>query len=379
MHPNGQLPAYEWALDDVNPPVHGWAALRVFELDGARDYDFLERVLHKLLMNFTWWVNRKDSGGNNVFEGGFLGLDNVGPFDRGAALPVAGVLEQSDGTAWMAMYALNMLEMSLLLAIRQPSYVDLATKFLEHFAYIASAAYEQGLWDDEDALLLRRDPAGRRGAGAAQGAVGGGPAAAGGDHDPLLGDAQPAAGGGRAAALVPHQQAGVRRRARRPPDPQRPAAAAALAWSARSSCCGSWSGCSTRTSSCRRTGCARCPRAHLRPAVHGDPGRQRLHRRLRAGRVDHRHVRRQLQLARAGLVPGQPPHHRGRCAATASSSATTCWSSTRPGRGRRRRLGEIADDLAQRLVEPVPAGRRRPPPGARRRRAVPDAIPTGAT
>jgi len=153
MHPNGQLPAYEWALDDVNPPVHGWAALRVFELDGARDHDFLARVLHKLLMNFTWWVNRKDSGGNNVFEGGFLGLDNVGPFDRGAALPVAGVLEQSDGTAWMAMYALNMLEISLVLATHQPAYVDLATKFFEHFAYIASAAYEQGLWDDEDAFF----------------------------------------------------------------------------------------------------------------------------------------------------------------------------------------------------------------------------------
>ena len=137
----------------MNPPVHGWAALRVFELDGARDFEFLERVLHKLLMNFTWWVNRKDRGGNNVFEGGFLGLDNVGPFDRGAALPVAGVLEQSDGTAWMAMYALNMLEMSLLLSIRNPSYMDLATKFLEHFAYIASAAYEQGLWDAEDGFF----------------------------------------------------------------------------------------------------------------------------------------------------------------------------------------------------------------------------------
>jgi len=153
MHPNGQLPAYEWALDDVNPPVHGWAALRVFELDGARDYEFLERVLHKLLMNFTWWVNRKDSGGNNVFEGGFLGLDNVGPFDRGGALPVAGVLEQSDGTAWMAMYALNLLEMSLVLAINNRSYVDLATKFFEHFAYIAHAAYEQGLWDEEDSFF----------------------------------------------------------------------------------------------------------------------------------------------------------------------------------------------------------------------------------
>jgi len=153
MHPNGQLPAYEWALDDVNPPVHCWAALRVFELDGARDFDFLERVVHKLLMNFTWWVNRKDAGGNNVFEGGFLGLDNVGPFDRGAALPVAGVLEQSDGTAWMAMYALNMLEACLVLAARHPSYMDLATKFLEHFAYIASAAYTQGLWNADDAFF----------------------------------------------------------------------------------------------------------------------------------------------------------------------------------------------------------------------------------
>jgi hypothetical protein len=154
MHPNGQLPAYEWAFDDVNPPVHGWAALRVFELDGARDHEFLARVLHKLLMNFTWWVNRKDSGGNNVFEGGFLGLDNVGPFDRGATLPVSGVLEQSDGTAWMAMYALNMLEITLVLATTEKrSYVDLSTKFIEHFAFIAAAAYEQGLWDDEDGFF----------------------------------------------------------------------------------------------------------------------------------------------------------------------------------------------------------------------------------
>ena len=113
MHPNGQIPAYEWAFGDVNPPVHAWAALRVFEIDGGRDYDFLARVLHKLLLNFTWWVNRKDADGNNVFEGGFLGLDNIGPFDRSAPLPVAGELEQSDGTGWMAMYALNLLEMAI--------------------------------------------------------------------------------------------------------------------------------------------------------------------------------------------------------------------------------------------------------------------------
>ncbi|HEY4607908.1 MAG TPA: hypothetical protein VIH06_01865, partial [Ilumatobacteraceae bacterium] len=103
MHPNGQLPAYEWKLDDVNPPLHAWAALRVFEIDGGTDYDFLERMMHKLLLNFTWWVNRKDVDGNNVFSGGFLGLDNIGPIDRSAPLPIDGVLEQSDGTSWMAM------------------------------------------------------------------------------------------------------------------------------------------------------------------------------------------------------------------------------------------------------------------------------------
>src|SRR5499426_3421670 len=157
LHPNGQMPAYEWKFGDVNPPVHAWAAWRVYKIEqrhwGRADRAFLERVLHKLLMNFTWWVNRKDSGGNNVFEGGFLGLDNVGPFDRGATLPVSGVLEQSDGTAWMAMYALNMLEITLVLASRDQVYVDLATKFFEHFAYIAAAAYEQGLWDSDDAFF----------------------------------------------------------------------------------------------------------------------------------------------------------------------------------------------------------------------------------
>jgi hypothetical protein len=152
MHPGGQLPAYEWAFSDVNPPVHAWAALRVFENDGSRDYDFLARVLHKLLLNFTWWVNRKDSEGNNVFEGGFLGLDNIGPIDRSAALPLAGVLEQSDGTAWMAMYCLNLLEMALVLAQHDRTYEDLATKFFEHFALIAAAAHD-GLWDPTDGFF----------------------------------------------------------------------------------------------------------------------------------------------------------------------------------------------------------------------------------
>jgi hypothetical protein len=150
MHPNGQLPAYEWALGDVNPPVHAWAALRVFELDGSSDYDFLERLMHKLLLNFTWWVNRKDASGRNVFEGGFLGLDNIGPIDRSAPLPAGGRLEQADGTAWMAMYCLNLLEMALLLAEHDRTYEDIATKFFEHFAYIASAIHDQGLWDESD-------------------------------------------------------------------------------------------------------------------------------------------------------------------------------------------------------------------------------------
>jgi len=158
MHPSGQLPAYEWALGDVNPPVHAWAALQVFEIDGGRDVEFLERVLHKLLLNFTWWVNRKDSQGNNLFEGGFLGLDNIGPFDR-SALPVTGDLEQTDGTDWMAMYCQHLLELALTVSRHDRSYEDIATKFFEHFALIASALNDQGLWDDADGFyydLLRQ-------------------------------------------------------------------------------------------------------------------------------------------------------------------------------------------------------------------------------
>jgi hypothetical protein len=150
MHPNGQLPAYEWEFADVNPPVHAWAALHVFEIDGSTDFDFLERMLHKLLINFTWWVNRKDADGNNVFAGGFLGLDNIGPIDRSAPLPIDGALEQSDGTSWMAMYCLDLLEMSLTLARHDRVYEDVATKFFEHFALIAEAMYSRGLWNEED-------------------------------------------------------------------------------------------------------------------------------------------------------------------------------------------------------------------------------------
>jgi len=162
MHPNGQIPAYEWAFGDVNPPVHAWATWRVYKIEqkqtGQGDRTFLERVFQKLLLNFTWWVNRKDAEGNNVFEGGFLGLDNIGVFDRSAELPTGGHLEQSDGTSWMAMYCLNMLEMALELARENPIYEDMATKFFEHFIYIADAMNHIGddktqLWDEEDGFF----------------------------------------------------------------------------------------------------------------------------------------------------------------------------------------------------------------------------------
>jgi hypothetical protein len=157
MHPNGQLPAYEWALGDVNPPVHAWACWRVYKIDGKlqrrKDFDFLESVFHKLLMNFTWWVNRKDFLGNNIFEGGFLGLDNIGIFDRSKPIPGGGTLEQSDGTSWMAMYCLNMLKIALELALVRRAYEDIASKFFEHFLYIASAMNRRNdstLWNEED-------------------------------------------------------------------------------------------------------------------------------------------------------------------------------------------------------------------------------------
>jgi hypothetical protein len=158
MHPSGQMPAYEWAFDDVNPPVHAWAAWRVYKISrdvtGEADTEFLEKIFHKMLLNFTWWVNQKDEDGNNIFQGGFLGLDNIGVFDRSDELPTGGHLEQADGTAWMGMFCLNMLAMALELARTKPAYEDVATKFFEHFVYIAdsinSRCGERGLWDEDD-------------------------------------------------------------------------------------------------------------------------------------------------------------------------------------------------------------------------------------
>jgi len=171
-HPNGQIPAYEWAFGDVNPPVHAWAAWRVYTIErratGAGDRAFLEKIFHKLLINFTWWVNQKDPQGNNVFQGGFLGLDNIGVFDRSAPLRDGTSIEQSDGTSWMAMYCLNMLTIALELAREEPAYEDVASKFLEHFLYIADAMNNIGedgieLWDESDGfyydVLLREGQA----------------------------------------------------------------------------------------------------------------------------------------------------------------------------------------------------------------------------
>ncbi len=162
MHPNGQLPAYEWAFSDVNPPVHAWAVWRVYKIEarqrGRADRAFLESAFHKLLLNFTWWVNRKDKDGRNVFQGGFLGLDNISVFDRGADLPTGGHIDQSDGTARMGAYCLTMMKIALQMAQENPVYQDTATKFFEHFLRIANAMTDCGgqghcLWDEADGFF----------------------------------------------------------------------------------------------------------------------------------------------------------------------------------------------------------------------------------
>jgi hypothetical protein len=171
LHPNGQLPAYEWNFGDVNPPVHAWSTIFTYRLEklrkGKGDLEWLERSFHKLLLNFTWWVNRKDRSGSNVFEGGFLGLDNIGVFDRSSPLPTGGYLEQADGTAWMALFCQNMLEMAIELTMHRPAYVEMGLKFIEHFLWIASSMIrgggDVGMWDEEDGFFydVLRLPDGR--------------------------------------------------------------------------------------------------------------------------------------------------------------------------------------------------------------------------
>ncbi len=171
LHPSGQLPAYEWNFGDVNPPVHAWSTIFTYRQEKTRhgkgDVDWLERTFQKLLLNFTWWVNRKDRSGSNVFEGGFLGLDNIGVFDRSAPLPTGGYLEQADGTAWMALFCQNMLEIAVQLALERPAYVEMCVKFAQHFLWIASsmihAGGDTGMWDEEDGFFydVLRLPDGR--------------------------------------------------------------------------------------------------------------------------------------------------------------------------------------------------------------------------
>ena len=255
QHPNGALPAYEWAFDDVNPPVQAWAALQVFAIDGGRDVAFLSRIFDKLLVNFTWWVNRLDADGSNVFEGGFLGLDNIGPIDR-SHLPSGYMLEQADATGWMAAYALTMAAIAAVLNRTMRPTTDLIVKFLEHFSLISEAIEEQGLWDEEDGFYydqLRR-PDGSVVPVKVRSMVGVLPLTAFAVVDDAAVDRARAMGKHFARLLERHDE-----RLRRPDETvadERPAPSSAS--SASIICCASSRGCSTRTRSSRRTGCARC-------------------------------------------------------------------------------------------------------------------------
>ena len=217
QHPNGALPAYEWDFGDVNPPVQAWAALEVFAIDGGRDLDFLSRIFDKLLVNFTWWVNREDAEGNNLFEGGFLGLDNIGPIDR-SHLPPGAVLEQSDATGWMAFYAVAMAGIAAVLnrSGRRPA-GDLVMKFLEHFAAISEAMEGQGLWDDTDGLYCDRLTHPGRVPDVGAGPVDGGHDPGAGRRGRRPGDPGPGADGRQAFRGLPG-----------PPGPQRPGQAPAI-------------------------------------------------------------------------------------------------------------------------------------------------------
>ncbi len=338
QHPGGALPAYEWDFGDVNPPVQAWAALEVFAVDGSRDLDFLSRVFDKLLVNFTWWVNREDAEGNNLFEGGFLGLDNIGPIDR-SHLPVGGILEQADATGWMAFYAMAMMSIAEILrrAAHRPG-DDLVLKFLEHFAAIKQALDDRGLWDEADGLYYDRliTPSGDQVPVKVRSFVAILPALAmsvvgqetidlamvvGKRFAALLADVDLGPDRGQLAAA-----AAPARRARPPAAAAHahragPAAAAARRAAGRV-------GVPVAARAARTVG--RAPRA----SVHDQRGRSHREHRLRARRVDHAAVRRQLQLARAGLVPGQLPRHQRAGALPPVLRRRASPSSTRPAPGR---------------------------------------------
>ena len=313
MHPNGQIPAYEWNFSDVNPPVTAWAALWVYqreeEIRGTGDRAFLTRVFLRLLTNFTWWVNRKDPDGRNLFQGGFLGLDNIGIFDRSAPLPGGGTLQQADGTAWMALYCQWMLQIAIELGREDPTYNDIALKFIRHFAWIAIALNPPGadtpLWDEQDGFFydVMRMPDGTAIPLKVRSLVGTAPAVRG---DRVRSRRQPGTGRARPGLrrAVRRRRAGPRPRARR--EPHRPADARARDDVAAAP---------DPEGDARR---GRVPRAARDPGDLAPPprravrvrlGRSALRGPLSAGGVRQRDVRRQLELARPGLVPDEPRDH----------------------------------------------------------------------
>ena len=266
MHPNGQIPAYEWNFGDVNPPVHAWATIFTYRLEKAQtgegDTDWLKSSFQKLLLNFTWWVNRKDRTGRNVFEGGFLGLDNIGVFDRSSPLPTGGYLEQADGTAWMALFCQNMLEIAVELALTDPDYADMALKFVEHFLWIASSMThlggDTGMWDEEDGFFydVLRLPDGRAERLKVRSMVGLLPLCAATVFDGrAAGRSTRSSASGSSGSSKPGPSCAPRSTTRG--SPASPAAGSPRS-STRPSSAACWRRCSTRTSSSARSASARC-------------------------------------------------------------------------------------------------------------------------
>ena len=380
MHPNGQIPAYEWALGDVNPPVHAWAAWRVYKIEkrvrGTADRRFLERVFHKLLLNFTWWVNRKDAEGMNVFQGGFLGLDNIGVFDRSAPLPTGGHIDQSDGTSWMGMYCLNMLAIALELAKENPAYEDVASKFFEHFVYIAHAMDHRGgaedtsLWDEADGFFydVLHVPGGPTRRMRIRSMVGLIPLFAVETLEPEIVDRLP--GFKRRMQWFIDNHPEFRDHVQEVEEPGR-GVRRLLSIVTREQlprCCTT---CWTRRSSSRPTVSARCRAYHRdHPFVEQVMGAE-YRVSLRAGRVEHRALRRQLELARPDLVSGQLPADRGAAEARpllrrrgqGGVSDRIRPAHAAPGRERRARAAAGAD---------LPSRRGRAAARARLSREVPD-------
>ena len=319
LHPSGQMPAYEWNFSDVNPPVHAWATLFLHRteqaLRGEMDLDFLKRAFNKLLLNFTWWVNRKDRFGKNVFEGGFLGLDNIGIFDRSAPLPTGGHLEQADGTAWMALFSQNMMELAVELAVHDRTYEDMVVKFAEHFYYIARAMNRpgpDGMWDEEDGFYydLLRLPDGSATRLKVRSMVGLLPLCA----TTVIEKWQ--------RERIPQAMAQIMERLRRIPElleTIHPTGPGHFGVAERGIVCPGQPGAAAPDSyedarrervpePLRHPFALQVPRAApvcFPGAWPGVPGG------LPAGRVEHRHVRRQLQLAGAGLDAGERSHHPG--------------------------------------------------------------------